>query len=124
MPSYVIKVDRDVDFYVYWSDITENPWYWGDRAEVLRYLYESHPEGVFSPEWRMERADSYGCSARWPSWTDPIYGWDHDKLIYEQRGTLCRSKLRALCEAMEREDEEAAWDLLEPFEDRDSVRRG
>jgi hypothetical protein len=124
MPSYVVKCEKDVDFYVYWSDITENPWCWGDRETLLEYLYDNYPEGIFSPEERIEHADTYGCSARWPSWTDPIYGWDSRGFVYEQRGILPRTKLRALCEALEREDEEAAWDLLEPFEDRDSVRRG
>jgi len=35
MPSYIFKPDRDKDFYVLWSDVTESPLMWGS-LETMR----------------------------------------------------------------------------------------
>lgn len=123
MPSYLLKCAPDEDFYVYWSDVVEAPVAWGTRAEISEYM-RTHTREAGSRGERFSRADAAGSSALWPSRSKPVYGWDSPCLIYEQRGTLPRASLRALCEALERGDEEAAWDLLKPFEDKDSVRRG
>jgi hypothetical protein len=117
MPTIVIKPDRDVDFYIGWSTVTENPHWWGPRSEVTAYLAERasayHDD---QPEVRLARADRYGTSdmsVREGEWGD-------DGLIYEQRGILPRRHLVAACEALGRADEAAVWALLEPFEDHDA----
>lgn len=122
MGTIVIKPERDRDFYIGWSTITENPHWWGPRAEVTAYIAESaHPDHLDSqPERRLARADRHGTSDM--SIRDG--GWDDAGFIYEQRGWLPRRHLVALCEALGRDDEPAAWDLLEPFDDDTPVRRG
>ncbi|MFC7276242.1 hypothetical protein ACFQS1_19795 [Paractinoplanes rhizophilus] len=119
MGRFVIKPDRDVDFYVGWSTIVESIIWWGPRAEVLAYLAEDAPADP--PEERLARADLNGSSA----YNYKIDGgWEDEGFTYEQRGWLPRSLLVAACEALERDDEPAVWDLLEPFEEGMEVRRG
>ena len=123
MPTIIIKPERDRDFYIGWSTITDNPHWWGARAEATRYLVrDARRRGVADhpPEERLARADRYGTS----DMSVREGGWGDDGLIYEQRGVLPRRHLIAACEALARDDEPAVWDLLEPFEDQSEVRRG
>ena len=96
MGTIVIKPERDVDFYIGWSTITENPHWWGSRAEATEYLAEDrsrrgnidHP-----PEERLARADQHGTSDM--SVRDGE--WGDDEFIYEQRGILHRKHLIEAC---------------------------
>jgi hypothetical protein len=121
MGTIVVKPDRDRDLYVGWSSIVEAPVWWGPRAEVLQYLADDHRgRSDDAPEARLARADEAGTSA----YDKRDGGWDDEGFVYEQRGWLPRTKLIPLCEALQRGDESAAWDLLEPFDDETEVRRG
>lgn len=120
MGTIVIKPDRDRDFYVGWSTVTENPHWWGPRAEVTAYLAEqATPDRQSQPEARLARTDERGTSSY-----NGEGGWDDDGFIYEQRGWLPRRHLAEVCRLLEAENEPAVWDLLEPFDDETEVRRG
>jgi len=91
MPRFIIKPERDVDFYVEWSTIVDAPIRWAaaDRfpADVL-------------PADRRERADAWGTSA----W-DQFFGWDTKTLIVANMGDgdfyeLPRENLRAWLDAL------------------------
>jgi hypothetical protein len=121
MPTIVIKPDRDRDFYVGWSTVTENPHWWGPRAEVTAYIAEKatgHRED--QPDRRLARADEYGTSDM--SIRDG--GWDDEGFVYEQRGWLPRRHLAEMCRLLEAGNDAGVWDLLEPFDDETPVRRG
>lgn len=123
MGTIVIKPERDRDFYVGWSTVTENPHWWGDRAEVTSYLAEDRKRrGNIDdpPEVRLARADEHGTSDM--SCDDG--GWDDPGFIYEQRGWLPRERLTEACRLLGMGNEAGVWDLLEPFEDETEVRRG
>jgi hypothetical protein len=88
----------------------------------MEYLTEEAAKGPSDPPAeRLARADRNGSSA----YNYKIDGgWDDEGFTYEQRGWLPRERLVAACEALERDDQAAVWDLLEPFEDEMEVRRG
>ncbi len=125
MPTIVIKPERDLDFYVGWSTITENPHWWGNRSDALTYLIEDveKPHGdKTDPVARLVRADSNGTSALGGF---VFFGrWDYEAFIYEQRGYLPRTLLIAACEELGRKNDPGVWDLLQPLEDGMEVRRG
>lgn len=116
LPSYVIKISRDEDFYVYWSDIVEAPLMWGSRVETEEYLAERPDSDRTDPGERLDRADVRGTSALWPSLIDPIYNWDDPGLIYQQQGVLPRASLKALCERLGEDEQADVSDLLSPFD--------
>jgi hypothetical protein len=120
MPSYIVKPDRDVDFYVMWSDVVEAPTTWGARKDFKAAQW-MRPEEI-APE-RFERADAMGTSAMWGDPADPYLGWN-DALgpIYMQRGFLPRANLRALCERLKADENDRVTDLLVPFDGDDEVR--
>lgn len=117
----VIKPDRDRDFYVGWSNVTDSPIWWGPRTEVTAYLAEETAAGdrQSQPEVRLARADERGTSSYIGDGA-----WHDEGFIYEQRGWLPRRHLAEVCRLLEAENEPAVWDLLEPFEDGMEVRRG
>lgn len=122
MGNLIWKVNQDPaeDRYCVWSTIVEAPVFDGTRAEIERYQLFWNGEKVRPrlDEW-FARANEKGSSLDW----DGDWG---DKVIYEQRGLLPREKLGDLLDALASTppDLDAAWDLLEPFEDRDEVFRG
>jgi hypothetical protein len=117
--TYIVKPDRDEDFYVLWSDIVEAPTAFGPRAYLEGLRQWRHDP---SPE-RFDRADAYGCSAMWPEPDDPIYGFgDAEGMIYMQRGWLRRDRLKAACERLGADENDPITDLLEPFEDESEAR--
>lgn len=89
MPSYIVKPERDVDFYINWSTIVDAPLSWGTRAEV-------EASRVESPADRFERADATGTSS-----FDGFFGWDETEFDVENTGPkgviVDRSNLRAFC---------------------------
>ena len=118
MPSYIVKPDRGVDYYVVWSDIVEAPTAAGTRAEIQACAWR--PGEVTGD--RFDRADRTGCSAQWPDPERPIYGWDDDGMIYEQRGWLPRRNLRVATERLVADESDRITDLLLPFEHETEVR--
>lgn len=111
MPSYIVKINKEDDFYVYWSDIVEAPHCWGTKAEVSDYIKRIWDDTSFG---RFERADAYGSSAY--SWAD-TYGWDDSGFIYKQLGFLKRAKLGEFLASFNKEENEFDLALLEPFDD-------
>lgn len=77
MPQYIVKPDRDVDFYVYWDTVTDAPWFWGTRAELEQETEERY---AMKPE-RFERADEDGTSS-----IDGFFGWDDDEFMVHNMG--------------------------------------
>ena len=123
MPSYIVKPEKGVDCYVWWSDIVEAPHAVGTRAEVEACIrdWSDRPEKEAAPE-RFTRADRTGTSAMWPNEQKPAYGWaDGGGFIAEQKGYLPRHLLRAYAELYCADDTAAAYALLEPFEDDSPV---
>lgn len=117
MPSYVIKPHRDLDQYIYWSEITDSPHMRGTRTEVVEYIDWINAGPA---EERVARADESGTSAKWPNWDRPqIYSWDSEdrSVIYHQQGTVRIDDLWEFCGRLEAE--ESVEDLITPFEDED-----
>lgn len=108
----IIKPDREKDWYVCWSHVCEAPAWAGTRAEAL---------AEDCPESRLRRADETGSSYMPEA---PGCRWDDHGLIAEQRGFLPRASLPAYVTAWFEDRMDAAWDLLEPFDDETEVRRG
>lgn len=122
MPAYVVRPSKDEEFYVLWSDITDSPYCWGNRAEMREnWRHMGSHVGPWDEE-RFDRADRVGSSALWPSRTNPIYGWDDDVFIYDQRGILRRANLKAACARLGEDEHADIGDLLEPFDDETEVR--
>lgn len=122
MPRFVIKPDRDRDLCIGWSTVVDNVIWSGTRAEALRELAIDIPAGYDpkpgnSPEDRLRRADDNGTTALWPPTGGYFGGWDDPDLMVEQRGMLPRTELATFVEALERDDEAAAYALLQPFDD-------
>lgn len=107
----VIKPDRSKDFYVGWSHNVDAPVICGTRAEMI---------AEDCPESRLRRADETGSSYMPEA---PGCRWDREGLIAEQRGYLPRRNLAAYTIAIMEDRKNDAWDLLEPFEGEDEVRR-
>jgi hypothetical protein len=114
MGRFILKPDRDVDFYVEWSTIVENVTAMGTRTELAKLLHEYCP-GDGAAE-RFDRADQTGSSATWGDSPSAPYGWDDEYLMAEQR-LLPRAKLREYAEAVNAGDLAAALALTEPPED-------
>lgn len=107
MPRYIVKTNKDEDFYVVWSEIVDSPLYWGTRDQLVAQYDLADPE-------RFERADKAGTS----SFNPAFGGWDDSGFIYEQIGWLPRHNLKALCLWLEDHGEDINPDhLLESLED-------
>lgn len=116
--GFIVKPERDADFYVIWSNIVEAPLGTGSRADLKA-------EGF--PEDRIERADITGTSMMrdlMSSYWGVLDGeWEDSCFIAEQRGVLPRSRLREFAEAYMDKRWDDCWDLLEPFEGETEVLR-
>lgn len=120
MANPIIKAARDRDLYMEWSTNANGPTFVGTRAEVLVHLDLAGRQPGDSPELRLQRADATGTSAKPDPGTPgdkPIGTWEDTGLIVEQRGWLPRSKFGEFMQACARDDETAAYGLLEPFQD-------
>ena len=107
----IIKAAPDRDLYIGWSNVVEAPTGIWTRAEAEAYGF---------PRSRLDRADRNGTSSMVPGSGQ----WDDIGFIAEQRGWLRRDRIGDYAQAYAREDYDAAWDLLEPFEGETEVRRG
>jgi hypothetical protein len=120
MPSYVLKVERVEDLYVYWSTVVDSPTIWGDRAYLQHELstYEDRDAGA---DVRFERADRYGTSALWPYMESPDAwgGWNDAGFVVMNNpkgcGFLNRGDLKAFLESFDGESFDPKF--LQPFED-------
>lgn len=118
MPSFIVKPNRDEDFYVLWSTVVDAPTAYGTRDE-LASLLRDEAAARFAQETaeRFERADEFGTSMndpqlsrdrQWFGWHDkafalrewPIPDARHDENFYE----VPRENVRALCELPEGAD--------------------
>lgn len=120
MANPIIKAARDRDLYMEWSTVADGPTFVGTRAEILAHLEYAGRQPADPPEVRVQRADATGTSAKPDPSTPndkPIGAWDDTGLIVEQRGWLPRSKFGDFMQACARDNESAAYKLLEPFED-------
>lgn len=107
----IVKASKDRDLYVGWSNVAEGPTGVWSRAEALAYGF---------PRSRLDRADADGSSAL----GDYRPGlWDDDGFIAEQRGILRRDRIGDYAQRYLAGQEDAAFDLLEPFEGETEVRR-
>lgn len=120
MPAYVIKCNPDEDLYVYWSEITESPYCWGDRETIKEYLirnshYYMDDDVLKDVEERIARADENGTSA---FAYKEAYGWEDDGiLIFMQKGFLRRHQLKDFIYSYNFETGDFDESMLEPFED-------
>lgn len=107
----LMKAAPDQDLYIGWSNVVEAPTGMWTRAEALAYGF---------PRSRLDRADRTGTSSMVPGSGQ----WDDIGFVAEQRGWLRRDRIADYAQALFAGDNEAAWDLLEPFEGETEVRRG
>jgi len=107
----IVKAAPDRDLYIGWSNVVEAPTGMWTRAEALAYGF---------PRSRLDRADRTGTSSMVPGSGQ----WDDHGFIAEQRGWLRRDRIADYAQALAADNNEAAWDLLEPFDDETEVRRG
>jgi hypothetical protein len=109
--ALLIKCRPEDDFYVAWSDNTESPHWYGTRAEAAAHGYTQD---------RIARADQNGTSS-----LPGFYAWGDSGMVAEQRGFLPRRYLRAYVLLYDAGRMQAAFDLLEPFDDGEDreVRR-
>jgi hypothetical protein len=102
----VVKVARDADLYVAWTNQAEEPQWLGSRTEAL---------AAACPEDRLRRAAGSG-SSYFPG--EPGWFWDaHEGTIAEQRGWLSREKLAAYVTAWMDDKLTEAYQMLEAFDD-------
>lgn len=100
MPSFIVKPDRDRDFYVRWSTVVDDVTACGNRAELTEYLTKFCVYGEADPA-RFDRADETGSSAHGEvaGW----YGWDDDLFHlgqYDEDRAVKRAHLEAYAIAL------------------------
>lgn len=114
MPSYIIKLNKEEDLYVYWSEIVEAPHCWGTRDEVTKYMTRIGESKDLDA--RFARADEHGTSAF--AYADN-YGWDSKGvIIFMQQGYLYRDELKSFLESYNGNFDFDAY-LLHPFDDEE-----
>jgi hypothetical protein len=99
----IIKPDRNKDMYVGWSNVCERPAGVWSRETALEYGF---------PPSRLDRADQTGTSSHVGDGA-----WDDNGFVAEQRGWLKREFVGDYAVEYLHGDREAAYALLEPFED-------
>lgn len=115
MPSYIVKINKEDDFYVYWSEIAESPHTWGTKEEVSSYMRSIRQDDDLQA--RFDRADENGTSAF--AYAEN-YGWeDTGVFIYDQLGMLRRNQLGPFLKSYNPVTCEFDLTLLEPFENEE-----
>lgn len=107
----LIKAAPDKDLYVGWSGSCDMPAGVWSRETAIEYGF---------PPSRLDRADENGSSAT-NGYTSGH--WDDTGFVAEQRGWLKRERLGDYAVEYLTGDQQAAFDLLEPFEGESEVRR-
>jgi hypothetical protein len=123
MPTIIVKLDPNEDFYVLWSSVVDAPTSFGTRAQITEHLlYYDFSQGQIDDGYaqrqidaRFERADERGTSSMVRGDGD----WSDEFFMYMQEGLLRRDHLKTLYERMEALDTDYpdVSDLLIPFED-------
>lgn len=106
----LVKAAPDRDQYVGWSNVCEMPAGVWSRESALEYGF---------PPSRLDRADATGSSSRIGDGA-----WDDKGFVAEQRGWLRRDRLGEYAVEYLHGDREAAFALLEPFEDEAAAAAG
>lgn len=99
----LVKATPDRDLYVGWSNTCEMPAGTWSRETAIEYGF---------PPSRLDRADQTGSSSHIGDGA-----WDDKGFVAEQRGWLRRDRLGDYAVEYLHGDREAAYALLEPFED-------
>lgn len=118
MPSYILKPDRDVDFYVEWSTVVDN----ATRVGPVREFPDV-------PDERLIRADRQGTSCKGFEREGDGYlpgGWDDEELIVTNTNRrdhpfywLDRTNLLAYGRLLYEGKDTEAEALLRPLHDED-----
>lgn len=103
----IVKTAPDKDMYVGWSNICEMPAGVWSRQTALEYGF---------PASRLDRADTTGSSSHIGDGA-----WDDNGFVAEQRGWLRRDRLGDYAVEYLHGDRQAAYALLEPFDDSPAV---
>lgn len=106
----LVKAAPDKDLYVHWSTVCDMPGGVFSRETALEYGF---------PRSKVDHADEHGSSSRLGDGA-----WDDKGWVAEQRGWLRRDRIGDYAVEYLHGDRQAAFDLLEPFEDETEVRRG
>jgi hypothetical protein len=121
----IVKASRQEDLYVEWSSTVDGPTFVGTRAETAAYLAATGPAGPTDPpENRLARADATGTSAKSASGGVATGAWEDtgfivardDVKVGDQFGWLPRGRLAAFAHAAARDDDQAAYALLDPLD--------
>ena len=120
MPHLILKPQRDVDFYVDWSTITDTVVASGTRAELSAAMVTHRTLCAGSDPSRFDRADRTGSSAD-GAWVGYL-GWDSPATLiashpFDEQRLLPRENLRAFADALNADDVPAALALTSPIED-------
>ena len=103
----ILKAAPDKDLYIGWSNTCEMPAGVWSRETALEYGF---------PRSRLDRADETGTSSHIGDGA-----WDDKGFVAEQRGWLRRERLGDYAVEYLTGDREAAYALLEPFDDEPAV---
>jgi hypothetical protein len=99
----LVKTAPDRDLYIQWSTVCDMPGGVFSRETALKYGF---------PRSKVDHADTHGSSSRIGDGA-----WDDKGFVAEQRGWLRRDRLGDYAVEYLHGDREAAYALLEPFED-------
>jgi hypothetical protein len=105
----LVKAAPDKDLYVQWSTVCDMPGGVFSRETALEYGF---------PRSKVDHADEHGSSSRLGDGA-----WDDKGWVAEQRGWLKRDRIGDYAVEYLTGDQQAAFDLLEPFEGETEVRR-
>lgn len=102
MPNnFIVKIDPNLDAYVYWGRDIDAPHFGGTRAELEEHLRKCGEDAQLDE--RFDRADDTGTSAKPYQLEGTIYpgfyAWNEpgsDTFVTEQRGLVRRADLLAL----------------------------
>lgn len=105
----LVKAAPGEGLYVQWSTACDMPGGVFSRETALEYGF---------PPSKVDHADEHGSSSRRGDGH-----WDDKGWVAEQRGWLKRDRIGEYAVKYLNGDEQAAFDLLEPFEGESEVRR-
>jgi len=114
MGQFLLKPEKDEDFYILWSTVVDMPLAWGPKAD----FQENKPfEGDY-PDSRFDRADKYTSSALFykGSWEA-----EDDRFNYGMYGWLQRWELKLLTDKLEELSSSEEQDIVEVPEDHPEI---
>lgn len=105
----LVKAAKERDLYVQWSTVCDMPGGVFSRETALEYGF---------PRSRLDHADTHGSSSRLGDGA-----WDDTGWVAEQRGWLRRDRIGDYAVEYLHGDRQAAYALLEPFDDETEASR-